>query len=276
MTNGLPCWSCRALNLPTVRFCAACGAPQDVSRAEPAALLDRFGAAFVDLTSWVATTAALRWAGLGWWSAILAWVLFVEVGYYLRGSLGKALFGLAIQVRGRGSHYLREIIGKLASLLTFGIGFLLVMSRDRLALHDHIARTRVVCLRPRPAIARTVAAFVLLLGIGLSTYVGTRLGLPKGSSLTPVTVSNSLETITQQIPSVLTLYTYDRGGKLSGLGSGFVVSPEGLATSNFHVLEKAYRAEVRLGDGRVFHVLRVHAFSRDEDWLLFQLMMFAE
>jgi hypothetical protein len=66
---------------------------------------------------------------------------------------------------------------------------------------------------------------------------------------------------------------YGPQGKLIGLGSGFILTPDGLAATkfNFHVLENAYRAEAELGDGRLFQVLRVQTFDRERDLALFRL-----
>src|SRR5206468_8891735 len=54
-------------------------------------------------------------------------------------------------------------------------------------------------------------------------------------------------------------------------GSGFVLSRDGLGATNFHVLQDASRAEATLGDGRLYHVLRVHSFDVDRDLVVFQL-----
>jgi S1-C subfamily serine protease len=77
--------------------------------------------------------------------------------------------------------------------------------------------------------------------------------------------------ISRQIPGVITLVTYDHRNRELSQGSGFVISGTGLAATNFHVLQDAYRAEATLGDGRLYHVMRVHAFSVDRDLVVFQL-----
>jgi len=77
--------------------------------------------------------------------------------------------------------------------------------------------------------------------------------------------------ISRQIPGVITLVTYDHKNRQLSQGSGFVLSGDGLAATNFHVLQDAYRAEATLGDGRLYHVLRVHGFDVDRDLAVFQL-----
>ena len=49
-------------------------------------------------------------------------------------------------------------------------------------------------------------------------------------------------------PGVVSIKTKDKYGKDIGLGSGFLISPDGLIVTNFHVMESAHRAEVNVGD----------------------------
>jgi len=267
------CRSCGASIISDARFCPSCGVSltAQMETPKPPRLLIRFTAALCDLLCWLLLSFGLFRVGLRWWAPVVAWILLVEVGYHFRGSIGKALFGLHVQVSGRARHYLRETLGKLASMATFGIGFLLVFSKERLALHDHIARTHVVLRRYQTAGTEALTIIGLLLCVGLIAYLGARLGLPGPSPPLPQVSSDSLDVITRQIPAVLTLHLYDAGGKLIGQGSGFILTADGLAVTNFHVLSKAYRAEAELGNGRLFHVLRIRAFDPNQDVALFQL-----
>lgn len=83
--------------------------------------------------------------------------------------------------------------------------------------------------------------------------------------------ARSLAKIASHIPGVTTLYTYDRDDRLTGQGSGFVIARDGIAVTNFHVIEDAYRAEATLGDGRLYQVLQVLAFDPDLDLAVFRL-----
>jgi S1-C subfamily serine protease len=47
--------------------------------------------------------------------------------------------------------------------------------------------------------------------------------------------------------SIVTINTKDKNGKDIGMGSGFIVSKDGIIITNFHVIESAYQAEVRIG-----------------------------
>jgi len=49
-------------------------------------------------------------------------------------------------------------------------------------------------------------------------------------------------------PSIVSIKTKDKSGKDIGMGSGFIVSKEGIIVTNFHVIESAYQAEVMIAD----------------------------
>jgi S1-C subfamily serine protease len=83
--------------------------------------------------------------------------------------------------------------------------------------------------------------------------------------------ARALAHVATHIPGVMTLYTYDHDGLLTGQGSGFVVDRRGTAVTNFHVIEDAWRAEATLGDGRLYQVLRVESFDPDLDLAVFRL-----
>ena len=269
MTNIPVCQQCSAPLSPNERRCQRCGF--SVSVPVPlGSFVARTAAGLFDLTLWILSTFALLKAGCSWFSPLIAWIGLVEIGYHLRGSLGKVLFGLSIVVSGRAQFYLRETIGKLASVATFGIGFLVVMGNERMAFHDYIAKTRVVQLRLQPANIRVLAAFGLFLGVGLAAYVGTHFAI-SGRAVQPATTEPNISSIVQQTPGVCTLNIYDRQGNPTGQGSCFILGRDGLATTNFHVLEEAYRAEATLGDGRLFHVLRIQGFDQEQDLIVFQL-----
>lgn len=55
------------------------------------------------------------------------------------------------------------------------------------------------------------------------------------------------------------------------LGAGFVLSPDGLIATNFHVVASATEAQVRLSDGRVFAVAGYAAADRRSDLAILRL-----
>ncbi|RMG39584.1 MAG: hypothetical protein D6725_04975 [Planctomycetota bacterium] len=66
-------------------------------------------------------------------------------------------------------------------------------------------------------------------------------------------------------PSVVVITIEGRDGRPLGVGSGFVVSPDGLIATNLHVIGEARPIRVRLADGRKFDVTEVHATDRAMD-----------
>ncbi len=48
--------------------------------------------------------------------------------------------------------------------------------------------------------------------------------------------------------ATVSVRTKDKDGRELGLGSGFIISSDGIIVTNFHVLESAYRAEVKIVD----------------------------
>src|SRR5258708_37745138 len=130
------CSNCAYSLSEGAHFCATCGYPASPVSAN---WFDRLCAAVVDVSLLVASCGLLMWLGLKWWIIFPTWLAFVEIGYQLKGSIGKSFVGISFPVKTRFQHYLRETVRKLASLALFGIGFLMILSKERLALHVYIA-----------------------------------------------------------------------------------------------------------------------------------------
>jgi tetratricopeptide (TPR) repeat protein len=85
----------------------------------------------------------------------------------------------------------------------------------------------------------------------------------------PTTISlgeENLPTMIKRIePSIIVLLTYSKEGRLLGQGTGFFVTQDGDAITNYHVLQDASRAEVRMSDGKVYPVKRVIAEDEEGD-----------
>jgi len=77
--------------------------------------------------------------------------------------------------------------------------------------------------------------------------------------------------VAREIPGVITLVTYDDRNRTLSQGTGFVLTRDGLAASNFHVLEDAMRVDATLGDGRKLEVVGVRGFDEGRDLVVFQL-----
>ena len=141
MTARESCLRCRAPILPGTNFCPSCGL---VVFSTSAPSFDRICAAIIDASICIALAGLLLWLGLKWWVVFPIWLTLTEVGYHLGGSIGKRLLDLGVPVTGRLQHFVRETVGKLASLATFGIGFVMAFSNERRALHDYMAGTSVL------------------------------------------------------------------------------------------------------------------------------------
>lgn len=73
------------------------------------------------------------------------------------------------------------------------------------------------------------------------------------------------ELVTTVRPSVVTIRHVGRGGKDAGLGTGFIVSSDGLIATNLHVIGEARPISVELVDGRVFDVTEINATDQNAD-----------
>lgn len=263
------CGNCQAALVPGARFCPSCGLPVSSDQAN---WYDRLCAAGVDGAIFAACTGLFIWIGLKWWIAFPIWLVLTEIGYQLRGSIGKSLLGQYIKEKNRRQHYLRETIGKIASLATFGIGFLMILSKERLALHDYMAKTSVLRTGNAGRVRQASVSVVLLTGAALLAYFAFN---PNKDNRTESPFANQRETaldsIVAQMPAVMTIYIYNVQGKTIGQGSGFVISSDGICATNFHVLKDAYSADAKLGDGRIFHLLAIHAYNAERDIAIFQL-----
>jgi len=72
-------------------------------------------------------------------------------------------------------------------------------------------------------------------------------------------------------PSVVVVSYRGRGGKQQGVGTGFVVSSDGLIATNLHVIGEARPIEVRTADGKRYDVTSVHATERTMDLALIKI-----
>ncbi len=73
------------------------------------------------------------------------------------------------------------------------------------------------------------------------------------------------EIAARYMKSVVVMSYTGRDGRRRGLGSGFVVSPDGLIATNLHVIGEARPINVQLADGRRFQATSVHASDANLD-----------
>ena len=73
------------------------------------------------------------------------------------------------------------------------------------------------------------------------------------------------EIVKSSIDAVVLVVVSDAAGKEVGQGSGFIISPDGKIVTNYHVIEGADSAIVKLSNGAFFPVDGVLATSKDDD-----------
>ncbi|HEY3968763.1 MAG TPA: transglutaminase family protein [Planctomycetaceae bacterium] len=82
----------------------------------------------------------------------------------------------------------------------------------------------------------------------------------------------SVEQLTEMVrKSVVVVTVTGRDGKQQGLGSGFVVSADGLIATNLHVISEGRPISVQTADGKKYDVTAVHAFDRPLDLALIRI-----
>ncbi|MFO0868939.1 MAG: tetratricopeptide repeat protein [Pirellulales bacterium] len=80
------------------------------------------------------------------------------------------------------------------------------------------------------------------------------------------TMQASVEQVAREARSAIAVITFQgREGQQQGLGTGFVVSEDGLIATNLHVLGEARPLTVRLADGSRHEVVEIHASDRHLD-----------
>jgi len=84
--------------------------------------------------------------------------------------------------------------------------------------------------------------------------------------------STSLEDVAAKAkPSIVVITFEGRDGKHQGLGSGFIISPDGLVATNLHVIGEGRAVSVQLADGRTFEPTLVEGYDRKFDLALLRI-----
>jgi regulator of sirC expression with transglutaminase-like and TPR domain len=78
--------------------------------------------------------------------------------------------------------------------------------------------------------------------------------------------AGTVEQIAEAVhPSIAVLTVSARDGKGESLGTGFVISADGLIATNFHVIDVGRGVTVELADGKQYEATAVHAYDRERD-----------
>ena len=79
------------------------------------------------------------------------------------------------------------------------------------------------------------------------------------------------ELVAQVQPSIVVVSFTGRDGKTQGIGTGFVLSEDGLIATNLHVIGEARPISVRTLDGTEYDVTTVHAHERSQDLAILKI-----
>ena len=90
-------------------------------------------------------------------------------------------------------------------------------------------------------------------------------GIPYAADQSKENIPSVEELVMTVRPSVVTIRHVGRGGNDAGLGTGFIISSDGLIATNLHVIGEARPISVELADGRIFDVTEIHATDRNAD-----------
>ena len=72
-------------------------------------------------------------------------------------------------------------------------------------------------------------------------------------------------------PSIVVVESVDRIGREGGRGTGFVVSPNGIIATNFHVIGEHRDFKIRFADGNSFSPKEILAVDRENDLALIKI-----
>lgn len=72
-------------------------------------------------------------------------------------------------------------------------------------------------------------------------------------------------------PAVFYIEVADAKGQAIGSGSGFFITSDGIAVTNYHVIEGANSAKITTADGREYNVKGVWSYSVEKDWAVLQI-----
>ena len=84
-----------------------------------------------------------------------------------------------------------------------------------------------------------------------------------GGFTTPLPAQSTADVARMATPATVTIVTLDAQNDTLGLGSGFVVTTNGVIVTNYHVMRGAVSAVIRFASGEAFD--RVQALDADAD-----------
>ncbi len=107
-----------------------------------------------------------------------------------------------------------------------------------------------------------VALFILLVNLPIAVSSTAA----ESPATAPAGTSPSVDKLVEETrDSIVVMSVEGRDGGRTGMGTGFVISSDGLIATNLHVIGEARPIQVRFHDGRTFEVTDVHASDRHLD-----------
>ena len=71
--------------------------------------------------------------------------------------------------------------------------------------------------------------------------------------------------------SIFTVFSIDNNGQVFSQGSGFFIESSGIGITNYHVLDGAYKAQIRLSDGTIVPIESVCDYNQNADLVKFKV-----
>ena len=77
-------------------------------------------------------------------------------------------------------------------------------------------------------------------------------------------------------PSVFYVEVYDENSEAIASGSGFFISSDGVAVTNYHVIEDTYSAKITTVSGKIYPVINIISYDKDLDVAIIRISKTAE
>lgn len=193
----------------------------------------------------------------------------------LKGHVGKGhvRFSLIIGYAAPGVHDSRLLVTAVSDFSEAGSGILRCL-RDR-GFGDRIqdmfvlSRFVFVCLLVLPMISAAHETAELKVGTSVTPAraeahasgeaAAADVEAPAAAALTTGELAKSVR------PCLVAIYPSGRGGTEAGIGSGFVISEDGLIATNMHVIGEGRDIRVEFPDGASRTVIGIQSWDRDRD-----------
>jgi S1-C subfamily serine protease len=143
-------------------------------------------------------------------------------------------------------------------------GALFCLSCGRTLYHEPQKSKRRIGRRQLILVISILAAFAAVIVVVSITKTNE-------SKLSTLAPDKTHDITTSRAEAVLTVVGTNRKGTLVSQGSGFILTTDGLAGSNYHVLKGAAEAFAECCNGRKFDVASIEGAHLDKDLVVFQL-----